>query len=309
MSKGLGRHVLGRMVVPMEGHGGDFFLFLPFYFVILFLTFFPWTLFLPGAISALVGNRLGGETIRASLLGWIIPTFVLMSLVITKLPHYILPIWPALALLTAGFIQYTERNSLNPRDQRWLKRGKWLFLPVGLGVSLFLMVGPWFAPIAGARAAILGGGLLFLAMTLLTVRLFSAGRYRLAAWLLCAGMMLFELHAAQFVLPALEPFKLSPALARQVQSRTPENVPVFSYEYEEPSLYFYMGKRKVTLLGGDAAVVAWAQESSPGVLIIPQKTLTRIEQQSTPLKLNPIGRAEGFNPGKGKWLELLVLTR
>ncbi len=48
---GIGRHVVGRSLVTMEGHGansfGMYLLLLPFYFVTIFISFFPWSIKLP----------------------------------------------------------------------------------------------------------------------------------------------------------------------------------------------------------------------------------------------------------------------
>ena len=48
---GIGRHVVERSFGPMEGHGAQTFnsylLTLPFYFVTVFVSFFPWSIKLP----------------------------------------------------------------------------------------------------------------------------------------------------------------------------------------------------------------------------------------------------------------------
>ena len=50
---GIGRHVIGRSFGAMEGHGsnslGIYLLLLPFYFVTIFASFFPWSIKLPMA--------------------------------------------------------------------------------------------------------------------------------------------------------------------------------------------------------------------------------------------------------------------
>ena len=116
LRRGIGYHVVARTVRPIDSHGGNFFLTLPFYIPVVIFAFFPWILFLPGALSAVAGGRVGGRYGRSFLLGWMIPIFLFMSFVSTKLPHYIMPIWPALSLAVAGTIEAAERGSLSPRD-------------------------------------------------------------------------------------------------------------------------------------------------------------------------------------------------
>jgi 4-amino-4-deoxy-L-arabinose transferase-like glycosyltransferase len=120
---GIGRHVIGRSFGAMEGHGansfGMYLLLLPFYFVTIFLSFFPWSLKLPWLIRKLWGERkvgilrlrqgyrgradpdYNGNKINNYLVIGIAIIFVIFTLVKTKLPHYTLPAFSLLSLLLA----------------------------------------------------------------------------------------------------------------------------------------------------------------------------------------------------------------
>jgi 4-amino-4-deoxy-L-arabinose transferase-like glycosyltransferase len=107
---GIGRHVIGRSFATMEGHGanswGMYLLLLPFYFVTVFLSFFPWSIKLPWLIRKLWGEQkadpdYNGNKIDNYLVIGIAIIFVIFTLVKTKLPHYTLPAFPLLALLLA----------------------------------------------------------------------------------------------------------------------------------------------------------------------------------------------------------------
>jgi hypothetical protein len=99
---GLGKHVLQRSFQPMESHGGagvaGYLLFLPFYFVTSFFSFFPWFLFFPASAKRLLARR---EPDENYLLGSILIVLLVFTLVQTKLPHYVLPAYPMLAILVA----------------------------------------------------------------------------------------------------------------------------------------------------------------------------------------------------------------
>ena len=108
---GIGRHVVSRSFATMEGHGassfGMYLLLLPFYFVTIFVSFFPWSIKLPWLIRQLRRQKKAGtnnpgyrgDKIDNYLLTGIAIIFVIFTLVATKLPHYTLPAFPLLALL------------------------------------------------------------------------------------------------------------------------------------------------------------------------------------------------------------------
>jgi len=296
-----GRHVLGRALRPMEHHGGRFLLYLPYYLPIIICGFFPWILHLPGAFSMLLTRRLGGPNCRALLIGWIVPAIVLMSLAATKLPHYILFIWPALALATAGTIVAAE-------DRRWLRGGIWFFGPVAAGGSLALMAGPWFLPMSHLHRPCLAAGVILAGMSILAIRYQLADRPVPAAKVLIAGMLCFNIPLVFGVLPAVEQLKISPPIADAVNQKTPKQTSVATYKYGEPSLNFYVG-RKIEPLHSEQAVVDWARQPKPGVLIIPKDVLDNIEQRYETLPLKQIASKKGLNLSKGNPLEVLALIR
>ena len=108
---GIGRHVIGRSFATMEGHGansvGMYLLLLPFYFVTVFVSFFPWSIKLPSLVRKLCRDQKvdphdSGNScnlLDAYLLTSIGIIFIIFTLISTKLPHYTLPAFPLLALL------------------------------------------------------------------------------------------------------------------------------------------------------------------------------------------------------------------
>jgi len=126
---GIGPHVIGRSFATMEGHGansvGMHLLLLPFYFVPVFVSFFPWSIKLPWLVGKLWRERKAGRhtpsyntaKIDAYLVVGIGIIFIIFTLISTKLPHYTLPAFPLLALLLARHWQgaaATSRRSLFP---------------------------------------------------------------------------------------------------------------------------------------------------------------------------------------------------
>ncbi len=137
---GLGKHVVGRSLVAMEGHGSGsiwgYLASLPFYFVTVFWAFFPWAFALPWLLRRLWKERAPVDTYLLAGAGVI---FVVFTLVKTKLPHYTLPAFPLLALLLARAL---EHQPAALRSARRTAIGMAGLVVVAATASLFLA--PYF---------------------------------------------------------------------------------------------------------------------------------------------------------------------
>ena len=107
--------MLGKVASGQESHG-----FPPGYYVLTF-SLFLWpfgALATEGGLAAL--NRFRSDPRLAFLLAWYLPYWIVCELLPTKLPHYMLPAYPALLLLVGWYL--TERATLGvaPRWQVWL---------------------------------------------------------------------------------------------------------------------------------------------------------------------------------------------
>jgi 4-amino-4-deoxy-L-arabinose transferase-like glycosyltransferase len=134
----LGTHNLGRYLNAMEGHSGPVF----YYVVALLASFLPWSVFLPGALLHGVRNAIRDEPRQAAcvlLLSWIGAFVVFFSLAATKLPNYVAPVLPALALLTASLLVQWHRTP-SPFAIRWLSAAMAALVMVGVGVGVGAVV-------------------------------------------------------------------------------------------------------------------------------------------------------------------------
>jgi 4-amino-4-deoxy-L-arabinose transferase-like glycosyltransferase len=126
---GIEKHVVSRSFTTLEGHGasslGMYVLLLPFYFVTVFISFFPWSIKLPWLIRKLCWDReartdapgYSGSSLDTYLLAGIAIIFVIFTLVSTKLPHYTLPAFPLLALLLAR--HWHQGSTIESRRSRF----------------------------------------------------------------------------------------------------------------------------------------------------------------------------------------------
>ena len=147
---------LAPIFTPLQGHGGgdlaQYLLLLPAYLPVLLFGFLPWSLFLVPALRR-IGGAEGRQDTRAAFLGgWILAQLLVFSLVSTKLPHHILPILPALAILCGAFLAElisgknapVERVVSSRRAQSALRYDALgseicLFLLLAAGVAILLL--------------------------------------------------------------------------------------------------------------------------------------------------------------------------
>lgn len=85
-----GKFMFGIYATTFQAHSAPFY----FYLLVILIGFFPWSFFFPYSAYAKKGNLL--------LWLWFGVVFILFSTAQTKIPGYILPLFPPLALLTAA---------------------------------------------------------------------------------------------------------------------------------------------------------------------------------------------------------------
>jgi 4-amino-4-deoxy-L-arabinose transferase-like glycosyltransferase len=130
---GLGKHVVARSVISLEGHGArsltGYFLSLPFYILTVFVSFAPWAWWLPAALPDFWKNS---SPEKRYLFSGVFITFLLFTLSRTKLPHYTLPAFPLLSILLALWWESA--------------RGERLWRNVALCTLAVFVVTPWSFP-------------------------------------------------------------------------------------------------------------------------------------------------------------------
>ena len=147
IAQSVGDDMLSKVTGGQESHGAP-----PGYYFLLF-----WVTFWPGSILAgLAAPRVWqarSEPGARFLLAWLLPSWAVFEAVITKLPHYILPLYPAIAILIAGIL---EGGGLVTK--RWLVRGTvgWFLFPAAIAigvVAIFIIVGRDLGLVAWPTAA------------------------------------------------------------------------------------------------------------------------------------------------------------
>jgi 4-amino-4-deoxy-L-arabinose transferase-like glycosyltransferase len=106
----IGRENVNRFMTPLENHRGPFY----YHFAALLVFFAPWSIFLGATIwHAVKEARTPDEPAKSNdsreasrfLLCWVGTYLAFFSLAATKLPNYVAPIYPALAILTSRLLR------------------------------------------------------------------------------------------------------------------------------------------------------------------------------------------------------------
>ncbi|MDB5481464.1 MAG: 4-amino-4-deoxy-L-arabinose transferase [Caulobacteraceae bacterium] len=302
----VGSDLAPKLTGEAEGHGAP-----PGYYLLLApLLLFPATLLLPaGAVGAW---RARGEPAVRFALCWLIPSWLVFEAAPTKLVHYTLPLYGALAWLMARSLEGVGADP-PPTDGPRVR---------AIGAGLVVVVGIVFAiaaPVAMARLGDFSGAAWAFAAGLLFLLAASAGavllgRRRAAAAALAASVAGALGHGALVggVLPSLRPLWLSTAAARDLagagaspwQGVVPGPVTVAGYA--EPSLVFLLGA-DTELAGPDEAADAIA-EGRPAIVEGRDEAAFRAALTEQGLRAAPIGVVSGLDYSNGR-TDILRLYR
>jgi 4-amino-4-deoxy-L-arabinose transferase-like glycosyltransferase len=312
LADSVGKDMLTKMGSGQELHGAP-----PgTYFLAFFVTGWPLAPF--ALLAAVFAWRHRHEPAVTLLLAWLVPSWLVFEAVPTKLPHYVLPLYPAIAILTALAVQHGEAAARR-LPLRVLATAVSLLVPLGIpaaaivialryGTALpasFYLLAPLIVIVAAWAAVEIwtrwGSPLGRAAET-------TAPAFFLLAALL--GAMLFQgLASGAF----FAPFALSPRLAAASEAAL-RNEPTCNHlgfattSYREPSLVFLTS---TSLLMTDPAGAADFLSAEPcRAAFVEAREETAFEAAlaaGAPVAL--VSRVEGINLNGGKKLDIGVYVR
>ena len=293
LADGIGRHVVGRTIQPMEGHGGWGIAGFLFYPMVLVFGFAPWTLFLP--TGARRTSQLPRPPAIALLAVSAVAPFLLFSVVATKLPTYVLPAFPALAIVTAAGVESPSRPS-QPALVLYLAGGiPWILL---LALGTLAPVPPPVRALAAATAALAA------ALAGAGLALCTRGRPHAAAAAFAGGVLAVAL-ALGISLPLLEYLRPVPSMAAAVRER---GGPVAAWGFEEPSLFVYLAPLPVERIASAEEAAAWVHRSGPGTLVTTVAGAASCPGFPGP-RVEVLARASGWNVSNGRRVDLVAFAR
>jgi 4-amino-4-deoxy-L-arabinose transferase-like glycosyltransferase len=268
---------LSRMWNAVENNSGS-----PWYYLLELLKYtLPWLIFLPQGFRLAWEHRsLGWAKL---ILVWAGGYFLVISLMQTKLPWYILPLHPALALV-GGRVLSTIWQPDDVFGIRWLSDRPypkvWKIL---LGILAIAAAGMslYFSPLGLAPTPTLAILSVMLAITLVSAMVLAMrhdsqfilvliwGSYVSLLMLMVSPYWLWELQESYAVKP----------VALMLQRHTPVGELILtSYPHSRPSLNFY-SDRWVSPISPDSLMQRWQQDPPP-YLLTDQPTLDQLNLPS-----------------------------
>ena len=297
LAEAVGHDLLGKVAGAQEAHGA----WPGYYLALLPATFWPGTLFLGfGAVWAWRNRRLPAARF---LLAWAIPFWIVLEAVPTKLPHYVVPLYPALALLAAkGLIAAAEEGMVVPRRWiLWLPAGLWALVALALAGVLVVL------PLQLGHRASFGAAIAAAAVVAALWHLLWHERARpslgSAGVVMLVGLLVMA-PAFALILPRLDAIWLSRSVGVLVATERLPGEKIVSTGYSEPSLVF--------MLGTDTGLVA--PDVAAADLIDGKAELALVADRQEPdfaatLKAagkaaRPFGAVRGFDYSNGRWITL-----
>jgi 4-amino-4-deoxy-L-arabinose transferase-like glycosyltransferase len=244
----LGGDFATKLIGEQETHGGPY----GYYAMLAHLTFWPGSLaLLPGIVLGITRWR---EPAIRYLLLWAATAWLMFEIAPTKLPHYVLPAYPAIAALCAVWLTDTAASSRALRIAAAVSLT--LFVLVGIALGGFVVWAPEQYGSGGTIALYLVAGLGMIAALAVLVPALKGQRLA-AAGMACVSAAILYCAAGLLSVPRLDQLWLSPRLADSVARHAmPGDPPVVTAGYAEPSITFLLGSRTALETGAGAALTA-----------------------------------------------------
>lgn len=291
----VGDDMLGKVTEGQQKHGAP-----PgFYLVAYFATFWPGAIMAVAAIPLVFRER--REDWALFLIAWVVPAWLVFEAVPTKLPHYVMPLYPAFAIAAVVAV---SRGFSGP--WRWgAKLGFGAMPLVAIGLAAVVTLAAWWLDhrLPELGLAVMAPACL---VALLAWHLFVRGEVTRSLLASVAASALMSVGVFGFAQPVLQSLRLSGRAAALVRTAPCPDPAVATLGYREPSLVFLVGTSLDMVETADQAA-AFATGPGCRVTIVAERYIPAfrdalLQRQAT--HLDTLGRIRGFNINGGRAQEL-----
>lgn len=237
----LGFHNVTRFTTPEHASRVTFW----YYFPVVILGLFPWTGLLIQSVKASISDsRIDDMRLLVFMHVWWVFVFIFFTVCKTKLVSYILPMFPALAIIIGWNIsRMMQKMRHNTTFYHWI---------VGSGLMFVLLGAGWI--IGGQQLPELAfGGMVLGVLTLLlgVAAVFTLWYYRdiqLAAWIHVMLGVVTMCVAFAFLLPVVADRFSVKTISAEYQQRCDQNTAIYVDKFLRPGFMYYTGKPGVEML-------------------------------------------------------------
>lgn len=285
-----GVHHFHRFTSTMDNHGGPIW----FYLAALCVGFFPWIIFLSPSIIELrrrIRETNAWRPADVLICSWFVVWVGFFSLATTKFPHYVIPAYPALALLTACFL---HRWINNPEIYgKWARNAAWgTVVAAGLGVVLVVpfvadafLQGERYLGLAGLP--LVAGGVLCAVFA--TRRQITQALAGLTATTIAFTGMLFGISAVQ-----VDRHQNTYPFAETIHRRSPAGeARVATFGYFRPGLVYYCNGR-VECFADNISVAKFLAEHPESAFLVTTESHYQQMAGTLPPRIGIIERGPWF---------------
>lgn len=299
IGQSIGHDFFGKLF-QSQGHkfmpAGVYLLAFPF-------TFFPFALWAFLSVPDIWQKR--REPGVRFCIGWIVPSWLVFELVFTKLPHYVMPLYPAIALLAAKAVLDGFPALAASKRLRWLPplaSGIWLFTGAMLLFCAAAM--PYLLDHVWNRGFIATALLVMVAQ--ISSLLFFYRRRESGAIVMTAASLVLMINLFGNMLPHLQRMWVAREIIRVAAIVKPCARPLtIASTYNEPSLVFLAGTDTQLLNDGGAIAEAMKKDACTIGVVDEERKPSFLDRFSNAAdKPTAIGSVAGIDAGHGKPTEL-----
>lgn len=298
-AESVGQDMLGKVAEGQEKHWGPPGLYLLFFFA----TYWPAAAFAAMAVPFAWVRRKEPQILF--LIAWIVPSWIVFEAVPTKLPHYVLPLYPAItALLLLAIV-----NGGIARHRRGAVATATLVVTVPLALMAVVIFGNWTLDHAIPWLA-LPFFALVLAVGVGVVAAFRRLEFEGALWRCVLASLFLTVAIYPFAIESLRALKLSPRLAQAAKAAACANPAVITLGYREPSLVFLTGT-DLAMAAGGAQAAAFLDQPGCRVAFVENRFAGEFDAAlaASPVKPRLVTTIEGFNLNGGRKLSIAVFAK
>ena len=310
-------NTVGRFLNPIEGHSFTILFYVP----VLLVGFFPWSGWLPfawhqayrswresrrGRVDRTPGSLDESKELEWFCAAWVLGVFVFFTLSSTRLAHYIGPLFPAAALLTAIYWHRSLFSEELPGRRASIHTMAAVGYLLAIGFAALPSLYPSFAgkltkefPLATTIG--LGSGP-YVAAAILLLGMALVGYFGLherkragAFWAAGGSVALLVLSLTQLVLPGVNRYFIAPPqiLSYTAGVNLAPSDRLIVYGSTRPSNVFYARRKVIFVSEGEEATIRQAlQQPGQTMVVLPETYEPKLPPEAKTLV--PILKQHGY---------------